>query len=65
MVTDVTKLPFKSNTFDNMISIAVIHHLTSEERRIESIKEFLRVTKPNGKVLVLCWAFEQEKKFES
>lgn len=29
--------------------------------RKQAIKELIRITKPNGKILILVWAFEQEK----
>ena len=34
-------LPFRDNTMDNLLSIAVIHHFTTEKRRLRAIKEFL------------------------
>lgn len=53
---DALKLPYKDNFADAVISIAVIHHFTSEERRICAIKEMLRILKPNGKLLIYVWA---------
>ena len=58
---DILNIPYKNNMFDNTICIAVIHHLSDIEKRKESIKELLRVTKKGGKILILVWAFEQEK----
>ena len=58
--SDIRNLPFDNNTFDNTISIAVIHHLSTHEDRIKSIKELLRVTKKDGKILITVWAIEQE-----
>ncbi|KAI8833548.1 hypothetical protein BC829DRAFT_377445 [Chytridium lagenaria] len=62
MVCDNLALPYKSNSFDFVISIAVIHHFSSFERRRDAIKELLRILKPGGKVLIFVWALEQEKK---
>ena len=59
---DTTNLPYVSNTFDAIISIAVIHHLSSEERRVMAIKEMVRVLRPGGCILVYVWAKEQEKR---
>jgi len=61
------KLPLIDNTFDHCMSIAVIHHLSTEESRIKCINELLRVTKPNGLIMIQVWAFEREynKKFET
>lgn len=58
---DVRNIPFENNTFDYVISIAVIHHLSIESDRKNAIDEMLRVCKPNGKILVSVWAFEQDK----
>lgn len=54
------KLGFKGGTFDTVISIAVIHHLSKTEARIECLKEIKRVLKVKGECLVYVWAFEQE-----
>ncbi|KAL0477362.1 alkbh8 [Acrasis kona] len=62
MVSDCTNLPYRSNSFDVVISIAVVHHFSTVERRIQSLKELLRITKPGGKVLAYVWAFEQVDK---
>ena len=43
--SDIRSLPFENNTFDNTISIAVIHHLSNNNDRIKAIEELLRVTK--------------------
>jgi ubiquinone/menaquinone biosynthesis C-methylase UbiE len=59
--SDIRNLPFENNTFDNTISIAVIHHLSTNEDRTKAIKELLRVTKKNGKILITVWAMEQEE----
>eukprot|EP01080_Neovahlkampfia_damariscottae_P011306 gene11306-4117_t len=60
-VADGLLLPYRSNTFDSAISIAVIHHFSTIERRIQSIQELSRIIKPNGLILIYVWAFEQEK----
>lgn len=56
---DIRQLPFPDNSFDYVISIAVIHHLSKESDRHKAIKEMLRVCKPGGKVLFSTWALEQ------
>lgn len=58
-ISDVTTTPFKSESFDNIISIAVIHHLHTEERRLEMIREIIRILKLNGRALITAWATEQ------
>jgi ubiquinone/menaquinone biosynthesis C-methylase UbiE len=58
---EITCLPYNINTFDYIICIAVIHHLETEQKRIESIKEMIRVLKPGGKLLITCWALESDE----
>jgi tRNA (uracil-5-)-methyltransferase TRM9 len=62
MVADGAQLPYRTNSFDVVISIAVVHHFSTEERRLQALKELLRVAKPGGKVLVCVWAHEQKDK---
>ena len=45
-------IPFRDNTFDSTISVAVLHHICSKTQRINSIKELVRVTKPKGKIFI-------------
>ena len=58
---DILNIPYKDNLFDYTISIAVIHHLSTAEKRKKAINELVRITKENGKVFILVWALEQEK----
>ena len=58
---DILDLPYSNNTFDHTMSIAVIHHLSTIDKRKKAIEELIRVTKKGGKVFILVWAFEQEK----
>jgi tRNA (uracil-5-)-methyltransferase TRM9 len=59
--SDVLDIKTNSNLFDYTMCIAVIHHLSTEERRIDAIKELIRITKPGGKILIYVWAKEQDK----
>ena len=54
--SDVVTTGFNSDSFDHIISIAVIHHLVTEIRRIYMIKEIYRVLKVNGTCLITAWA---------
>jgi len=58
---DVGNIPYEDNSFDYIISIAVIHHLDSEEKRVEAMNEMRRVLKPGGHALVTVWAFESDE----
>ena len=64
IVANNLSLPFEEKHFDYVMSIAVIHHLSNEERRINAISELIRVTKIGGQILIYVWAKEQ-KKFNS
>lgn len=57
--SDVRNTSFNDNMFDNCISIAVIHHLDSQEKRIQAIKEMFRITKSGGTIFIYVWAKDQ------
>ncbi|CAI5458797.1 unnamed protein product [Closterium sp. Yama58-4] len=59
-VADTLSLPLASSRFDAAISVAVLHHLSSESRRKHALREMLRVVRRGGRVLVTVWAREQE-----
>lgn len=61
VVSDCLCLPYRDRSVDAAISIAVIHHLSTRERRKQAISEIARVLKPNGRCLIYVWAKEQEK----
>jgi len=46
--------------FDAAISIAVLHHLSTEQRRLQALREAGRVLRPGGELLVYCWSYEQD-----
>lgn len=52
-------LPYRDNSFDYLLSIAVIHHLSQEERRMQCVREMVRILKPRGELLLQVWAKEQ------
>ena len=60
VTSDALKIPYRSGLFDYVISIAVIHHLSTPEKRLECILEMIRITKSGGLIYILVWAFEQE-----
>ncbi|SMN17809.1 similar to Saccharomyces cerevisiae YML014W TRM9 tRNA methyltransferase [Maudiozyma saulgeensis] len=59
MVADGMNLPHRDNTFDFAISIAVVHHWTTRERRVQAIHHILSKIKSGGQALIYCWALEQ------
>ncbi|CAA7024285.1 unnamed protein product [Microthlaspi erraticum] len=62
LVADAVNLPYREGFGDSAISIAVLHHLSTENRRKKAIEELVRVVKPGGFVLITVWAAEQEDK---
>ncbi|XP_068702570.1 alkylated DNA repair protein alkB homolog 8-like [Montipora foliosa] len=62
IVCDILSLPYRSDAFDVSLCIAVLHHLSTAERRLEGLRELVRITRPGGQVLVYVWALEQEVK---
>ncbi|XP_050416863.1 alkylated DNA repair protein alkB homolog 8 isoform X2 [Patella vulgata] len=61
LVSDVMSIPLRCNICDVCICIAVIHHLSTKERRFGAVRELLRILRPGGKVLIYVWALEQER----
>ncbi|XP_029965209.1 putative tRNA methyltransferase 9B [Salarias fasciatus] len=64
-VCDGLHLPYRDGCFDAVLSIAVIHHLSTKERRIRAIREMARTLRVGGRIMIYVWAMEQKRrKFE-
>ena len=61
LLASATDLPFRSSSADNVISIAVLHHLSTPDGRLRVLQEISRVLKPRASALVTVWAFEQNR----
>ncbi|CAD2214418.1 tRNA (uracil-5-)-methyltransferase TRM9 [Angomonas deanei] len=62
LCADGRRCPLRDGMADAAISIAVIHHYSTPERRKEAIQELLRVVKPDGGLaLIYVWAVEEEE----
>ncbi|CAL4128276.1 unnamed protein product, partial [Meganyctiphanes norvegica] len=59
--TNCLSLPYRDANVDAVISIAVIHHLCTKERRRASFQEMHRVLRIGGRGLIYVWAVEQER----
>jgi len=59
LVADLVHAPYRGGLFDAAICIAVLHHLSTWERRVEVLRECLRVLKAGGRLLLYAWAEEQ------
>ncbi|NXL50598.1 ALKB8 protein, partial [Podilymbus podiceps] len=62
LVCDALSVPIRSGSCDACISIAVIHHFSTVERRLATIRELARLLRPGGTALIYVWAMEQEYK---
>ncbi|KAF7187614.1 tRNA (carboxymethyluridine(34)-5-O)-methyltransferase, partial [Pseudocercospora fuligena] len=61
LVSDILDLPHQPSKFDFAISIAVVHHLSTKERRVEAVRSILETLKAKeGRALVYVWALEQD-----
>ncbi|XP_034948913.1 uncharacterized protein fid [Chelonus insularis] len=66
LLCDNLALPFRDESFDAVLSIAVVHHFATTERRVNALKELARVLRIGGKLVISVWAMEQKhRKFES
>lgn len=54
---------FVSSPFDQdaVISIAVIHHFSTRERRVRAVEELSRILRQGGRLFLSVWAAEQER----
>uniref|UniRef100_A0A8C3S4S8 Methyltransferase type 11 domain-containing protein n=1 Tax=Chelydra serpentina TaxID=8475 RepID=A0A8C3S4S8_CHESE len=65
MVCHSLYLPYRNECFDAVLSIAVIHHFSTKERRVRAIQEMARTLRVGGQMMIYVWAMEQKRrKFE-
>ena len=57
---DALALPFRWGAADFAICIAVLHHLSARERRIQGINAILQCLRPGAPALLYVWALEQQ-----
>ncbi|XP_026361638.2 alkylated DNA repair protein alkB homolog 8 isoform X2 [Ursus arctos] len=60
VVGDALAVPLRGGSCDACISIAVIHHFSTAERRVAALRELVRLLRPGGTALIYVWAMEQE-----
>jgi alkylated DNA repair protein alkB family protein 8 len=59
---DMLQLPFRAGVADRVICIAVLHHLSTAERRLEALRQMFRLLRPGtGRMLVYVWSTEFAK----
>ncbi|XP_016951359.1 uncharacterized protein LOC108025394 [Drosophila biarmipes] len=63
---DNLELPFRDDSFDAVLSLAVVHHFATTERRVQALRELARILRIGGRVVITVWALEQRhRRFES
>ena len=62
LVSNVLKLPFSESSFDSIVSLAVFHHIPSEQFRQDFFQEIKRVLKNNGFLILTTWNLWQNPK---
>ena len=55
-VADCMSIPFRDGSCDAAISIAVMHHLSTYDRRVRCIEELVRIVKVHGTIMIQAWA---------
>jgi len=63
-VLDILKLETLTQKFDLVISVAVLHHLPSQELRFEALKNLKSVTTPGGQIIFSVWKLWSNKKYQ-
>lgn len=61
LVGEATTLPFPNETFDAALSVAVLHHLPSQEERQRALSEMGRILRPGGRAFVSAWAIDDPR----
>jgi SAM-dependent methyltransferase len=60
-VADCLQIPIRSDSCDAAICVAVLHHLSTYERRKRCIEELVRIVRHGGVVNVQAWSLDQEE----
>ena len=58
---DCREVPLRDGIADACISIAVIHHLATEQRRLQAIETMSKLLTNGGRALIYVWAKEQQR----
>ncbi len=58
---DMRNLPFKNESFDNLICIASLHHVLERKERVGALEEMRRILKKDGEALITVWNKRQKE----
>jgi ubiquinone/menaquinone biosynthesis C-methylase UbiE len=59
LLCDNLSLPFRDESFDAVLSVAVVHHFATTERRVGALRELARVLRIGGRLIITVWAMKQ------
>jgi SAM-dependent methyltransferase len=54
---------FRSESFDVIVVMGVLHHVPSRERRRALLEQIVRLLRPDGLAVVTCWQFGDRPRF--
>ena len=57
---DICNLNFINRQFDNVLCIAVLHHLSTEQLRVRAFHNIYNLCKKGGNIIITVWSFESE-----
>ena len=63
IIGDIENLPIKSESIENILCLATLHHVPTRESRIMSLSEIKRVGKKNCRILISVWKRYQKRFF--
>ncbi|KDO26139.1 hypothetical protein SPRG_08500 [Saprolegnia parasitica CBS 223.65] len=58
--SDGLSVPLRTGVFDAAICIAVLHHMSTIEHRLQILRELARLVRVGSEIYVVAWAFEQD-----
>lgn len=62
IIANNLNLPYLPSTMDAVISVGVLHHFASFERRLRGVQELARILKPGGQILIYVKSWEQKQR---
>jgi SAM-dependent methyltransferase len=60
ILCDFTSIPIDTGSFDSIVCIAAFHHLLEKDLQVKALKEFKRILKTGGRILISNWFPESD-----
>ena len=60
LVADGFALPYRAGSADAVLCIAVLHHVSTDARRLRFLQSVRDLLRPGGRAIVTVWATQQE-----